>query len=50
MVTTKALALVPQHLQQQATILAYQDCCVLLTSMTLAVIPWVFFRRKRQAD
>ena len=50
MVHTKALALVHQHLQQQATVSAYQDCFVLLTIMTLAVIPLVCFLRKRQAD
>jgi hypothetical protein len=50
MVNTKALALVHQHLQQQATVSAYQDCFVLLTIMTLAVIPLVCFLRKRQAD
>ena len=50
MVHTKALALVHQQLQQQATVAAYQDCFVLLTLMTLAVMPLVCFLRKRQAD
>jgi hypothetical protein len=40
MVNTKALALVHQHLQPQATVSAYQDWFVLLTIMTLAVCPW----------
>jgi hypothetical protein len=50
MVPPKALACVHQHLQQQATVSACQDYFVLLTIMTLAVIPWVFFLRRRQAD
>jgi MFS transporter, DHA2 family, multidrug resistance protein len=50
MVDTTALALVHQHLLQQATLSAYQDCFVLLTIMALAVVPLVFFLRKRQVD
>jgi hypothetical protein len=50
MVHTKALALVHQHLQQQATVSAYQEYFVLLTLMTLAVIPLVCFLRKQQAE
>jgi DHA2 family multidrug resistance protein len=50
MAETTALALVHQHLLQQATVSAYQDCFVLLTIMALAVMPLVFFLRQRQAD
>jgi hypothetical protein len=50
MVEVKALALVHQHLLQQATVSAYQDCFVLLAAMALAVIPLVFFLRRRQVD
>jgi hypothetical protein len=50
MVHTKALALVHQHLQRQATVSAYQDGFVLLTIMTLAVMPLVCFLRKWQGD
>ena len=46
----KALALGQQHLLQHATVLAYQDCFLLLTLMTLAVIPLVFFLRLWRAD
>lgn len=49
-VEAKALALVHQHLLQQATVSAYQDCFVLLTTMALVVMPLVFFLRQRQAD
>lgn len=49
LVDTKALALMYQHLLQQATVAAYQDCFVLLTAMTLAVMPLVFFLRRRPA-
>jgi DHA2 family multidrug resistance protein len=38
---TTAQAVVYQHLLQEATVSAYQDCFVLLTIMTLAVMPLV---------
>jgi DHA2 family multidrug resistance protein len=44
------LALVHQHLLQQATVAAYQNCFVLLTAMALAVMPLVCFLRRRRAD
>lgn len=43
------LALIYQHLLQHATVLAYQDCFVLLALMALAVIPLVCFLRQRSA-
>lgn len=49
LVDVKALALVHQHLLQQATVLAYQDCFIVLTIMTLAVLPLVFCLRQRPA-
>jgi DHA2 family multidrug resistance protein len=42
-----AQALVYQHLLQHASVAAYQDCFVLLTAMTLAVVPLVFLLRQR---
>jgi hypothetical protein len=47
---TTAAAMVYQHLLQQATVTAYQDCFVLLTAMALAVMPLVCFLRRRRAD
>ena len=47
MVPTKALALVYQQLHSTSHRAAYQDCFVLLTLMTLAVMPLVCFLRKR---
>jgi DHA2 family multidrug resistance protein len=47
---TTAAAIVYQHLLQQATVAAYQDCFVLLTAMALAVMPLVCFLRRRRAD
>lgn len=44
---TTALALVSQHLVQQATVAAYQDCFTLLALMTLAVMPLMGFLRQR---
>jgi DHA2 family multidrug resistance protein len=46
---TTAQALVHQHLLQEATVSAYQDCFVLLTIMALAVMPLVCFLRQRRA-
>lgn len=43
----KAWALVYRHLLQQATVAAYQDCFVLLTAMTVVVVPLIVFLRKR---
>lgn len=45
---TTALALVSQHLGQQATVAAYQDCFTLLALMALAVMPLVCFLRRRR--
>jgi len=45
---TTALAQVSQHLVQQATVAAYQDCFTLLALMALAVMPLVCFLRQRQ--
>ena len=46
---TTAAAMVYQHLLQQATVAAYQDCFVLLTAMALATMPLVCFLRRRRA-
>jgi DHA2 family multidrug resistance protein len=43
-----SLAMVGQHLQQQATVLAYQDCFFVLALLTLAVMPFVCFLRRRR--
>jgi DHA2 family multidrug resistance protein len=48
MVETKAMALVQRHLTQQATVAAYQDCFLLVVILILAVVPLVFFIRRRQ--
>jgi hypothetical protein len=45
--TAKTMALIYQHLLQQAALTAYQDCFVLLTAMSLCVFPLVLFLRKR---
>jgi DHA2 family multidrug resistance protein len=47
MVDVKAWALVYQHLLQQATVAAYQDCFVLLAAMAVMIMPLVFFLRRR---
>jgi len=47
MATTKTMALLYQHLQQQAALTAYQDCFILLAAMSLCVFPLVLFLRKR---
>ena len=47
---TTVQALVHQHMQQQATVFAYQDCFVLLTMMALAVMPLVCCLRRRRVD
>jgi DHA2 family multidrug resistance protein len=43
----KTMALLYQHLLQQAALTAYQDCFILLAAMSLSVFPLVFFLRKR---
>jgi DHA2 family multidrug resistance protein len=45
---TTAQTLVYQHLLQHATVAAYQDCFLLLTAMTLAVVPLVCLLRQRK--
>jgi hypothetical protein len=50
MVDVKALALLHRHLEQQATVAAYQDCFLLLVSLTLLVMPLMLFLRRRTAD
>jgi DHA2 family multidrug resistance protein len=47
---TTVQALVHQHMQQQATVFAYQDCFVLLTLMALAVMPLVCCLRRQRVD
>jgi MFS family permease len=47
---TTAQALVHQHLLQEATVSAYQDCFVLLTIMALAVMPLVCCLRRQRAN
>jgi hypothetical protein len=50
MVDIKALALLHRHLEQQATVAAYQDCFLLLVMLTLLVMPLMLFLRRRTAD
>lgn len=50
MLDVKALALLHRHLEQQATVAAYQDCFVLLVMLTLLVMPLMLFLRRRTAD
>jgi hypothetical protein len=39
----KALALLQQHLVQEATIVAYQDCFMVVTALCMVVMPLVLF-------
>jgi DHA2 family multidrug resistance protein len=41
--------LVQQHLEQQATVAAYQDCFMLVTLLCLASMPLVLLLRKSRA-
>jgi DHA2 family multidrug resistance protein len=50
MLDVKALALLHRHLEQQATVAAYQDCFLLLVMLTLLVMPLMLFLRRRTAD
>jgi MFS transporter, DHA2 family, multidrug resistance protein len=43
---TQALTLVQRHLEQQATVAAYQDCFTLVTLLCLASMPLVLLLRK----
>ena len=43
---TQVLALLQQHLHQQATVAAYQDCFLLVTFLCLASMPLVLLVRK----
>jgi DHA2 family multidrug resistance protein len=43
---TQVLMLVQRHLEQQATVAAYQDCFMLVTLLCLASIPLVLLLRK----
>jgi MFS transporter, DHA2 family, multidrug resistance protein len=43
----QALTLVQRHLEQQATVAAYQDCFTLVTLLCLASMPLVLLLRKR---
>lgn len=47
MVDTKALALLQQHLLQQATVAAYQDCFLLIAALCLVVMPLVLCLRRK---
>jgi hypothetical protein len=46
MVDLKALGVLRQHLVQQATIAAYQDCFVVLAGLCVLVMPFVWFLRR----
>ena len=46
MVEVKTLALLHRHLEQQATIAAYQDCFMLVVLMCLLSMPLVLFLRR----
>jgi hypothetical protein len=46
MIEVKSLALLHQHLEQQATIAAYQDCFMLVVLMCLLAMPLVLFLRR----
>jgi hypothetical protein len=41
--------LVQQHLEQQATVAAYQDCFMLVTLLCLASMPLLLLMRKPRA-
>jgi MFS family permease len=46
MATLKALALLQQHLLLEASVIAYQDCFLLMTTLCIVVMPLVFFMRR----
>ena len=46
---TQVLMLVQRHLEQQATVAAYQDCFMLVTLLCLASMPLVLCLRKPRA-
>jgi MFS transporter, DHA2 family, multidrug resistance protein len=46
MVEEKSLALLYRHLEQQATVAAYQDCFMLVVLMCLVAMPLVLFLRR----
>jgi DHA2 family multidrug resistance protein len=50
LVDVKAMALLQRHLEQQATVAAYQDCFVLVAVLCLVVMPLVGFLRQRTPD
>jgi DHA2 family multidrug resistance protein len=49
MVDTKSLALLQHHLEQQATVAAYQDCFLLVVGMCVLAMPLVLFLRRQTA-
>lgn len=46
----QALALLQQHLLQEATVAAYQDCFVLVAVLCVAVMPFVLLLRRQSAE
>jgi DHA2 family multidrug resistance protein len=46
MAELKSLALLHRHLEQQATVAAYQDCFMLVVFMCLVAMPLVLFLRQ----
>jgi hypothetical protein len=46
----KALAVLQQHLVQEATIAAYQDCFVVVALLCVVVMPCVLFLRRQPAE
>jgi DHA2 family multidrug resistance protein len=48
MVNVKTLALVSRHLQQQATVAAYQDCFLVVVGLCAAVTPLIILLRPRR--
>jgi hypothetical protein len=49
MIDVKALALLRRHLEQHATVAAYQDCFMILAGLCVVVMPLVWFLRRRAA-
>lgn len=49
MIDIKALALLRRHLEQHATVAAYQDCFLILAGLCVVVMPLVWFLRRRTA-
>jgi hypothetical protein len=45
---TQVQMLVQQHLEQQATVAAYQDCFTVVTLLCLASMPLVLLLRRRR--